>query len=105
MHALEAALGVTPPPEIRALRRLLYCGEWIESHALHIYMLNAPDFLGYESAITLAADFPKEVERALRLKKIGNHLLEILGGRSTHPVSVCVGGFYKAPRRKEFGGP
>ncbi len=102
VHAIESALGVTPPPEIRALRRLLYCGEWIESHALHIYLLNAPDFLGYESAIALAADYPKEVERALRLKKIGNCLLEILGGRATHPVSVCVGGFYKAPRRKEL---
>ena len=102
VHALEAALGVTPPPEIRALRRLLYCGEWIESHALHIYMLNAPDFLGYESAIAMAADHPQEVERALRLKKIGNRMLEILGGRATHPVSVCVGGFYKAPRRKDL---
>jgi coenzyme F420-reducing hydrogenase alpha subunit len=102
VHALEAALEVTPPPEIRALRRLLYCAEWIESHALHIYMLNAPDFLGYESVIAMAADHPKEVERALRLKKTGNRLLEILGGRATHPVSVCVGGFYKAPRRKEL---
>ncbi len=102
VHALEAALQVTPPPEIRALRRLLYCGEWIESHALHIYMLNAPDFLGYESAIAMAADHPQEVERALRLKKIGNRMLEILGGRATHPVSVCVGGFYKAPRRKDL---
>jgi coenzyme F420-reducing hydrogenase alpha subunit len=102
VHALEAALEVTPPPEIRALRRLLYCGEWIESHALHIYLLNAPDFLGYESAIAMAADHPQEVERALRLKKIGNRLLAILGGRSVHPVSVCVGGFYKAPHRKEL---
>jgi coenzyme F420-reducing hydrogenase alpha subunit len=102
VHALEAALEITPPPEIRALRRLLYCGEWIESHALHIYLLNAPDFLGYESAIAMAADHPQEVERALRLKKIGNRLLQILGGRSIHPVSVCVGGFYKVPRRKEL---
>ena len=97
VHALESALGVTPPPEIRALRLLLYCGEWIESHALHIYLLNAPDFLGYESAIAMAADHPKEVERALRLKKIGNRLLEILGGRATHPVSVCVGGSTRLP--------
>jgi coenzyme F420-reducing hydrogenase alpha subunit len=102
VHALESALGVTPPPEIRALRRLLYCGEWIESHALHIYLLNAPDFLGYESAISMAADHPKEVERALRLKKIGNRLLAILGGRSIHPVSVCVGGFYRVPHREEL---
>jgi len=102
VHALEAALEVIPLPEIRALRRLLYCGEWIESHALHIYMLNAPDFLGYESVVAMAADHPQEVEQALRLKKIGNRLLAILGGRSVHPVSVCVGGFYKAPHRKEL---
>jgi coenzyme F420-reducing hydrogenase alpha subunit len=100
VHALEAALGVTPGPGIRGLRRLLYCAEWIESHALHIYLLHAPDFLGYESAVALAADHPHEVERGLRLKKIGNQLLEILGGRAIHPVSVCVGGFYKVPRRK-----
>lgn len=102
VHALEAALGVTPGPEIRMLRRLLYCAEWIESHALHIYLLHAPDFLGYESALALAADRPREVEWGLRLKKIGNQLLEILGGRATHPVSVCVGGFYRVPRRKEL---
>ncbi len=102
VHALEAALGVKPGPEIRLLRRLLYCAEWIESHALHIYLLQAPDFLGYDSAIAMAADHPREVEQGLRLKKIGNNLLELLGGRATHPVSVCVGGFYKAPRRKDL---
>jgi len=102
VHALEAALGVRPGPEIRMLRRLLYCAEWIESHALHIYLLNAPDFLGYESAVAMASDHPREVERGLRLKKIGNTLLELMGGRATHPVSVCVGGFYKVPRRKEL---
>ncbi|MGA2628721.1 MAG: Ni/Fe hydrogenase subunit alpha [Terriglobia bacterium] len=102
VHALEAALGVKINPAIRTLRRLLYCGEWIESHALHIYLLQLPDFLGYDSAIAMAADYPKEVELALRLKKIGNDLLDVLGGRATHPVSVCVGGFYKAPRRKDL---
>ena len=55
VHALEAALGVRPGTEIRMLRRLLYCAEWIESHALHIYLLNAPDYLGYESAVAMAA--------------------------------------------------
>jgi coenzyme F420-reducing hydrogenase alpha subunit len=102
VHALEAALGVKPGPEIRQLRRLLYCGEWIESHALHIYLLHAPDFLGYESGVSLASDHPDVVKRALRLKKVGNDLLELLGGRATHPVSVCVGGFYKVPRRREL---
>src|SRR3989338_6674880 len=102
VHALEAALGIDPGPEVRRLRRLLYCAEWIESHALHIYLLQAPDFLGYESGVSLAGEHPREVERGLRLKKIGNALLEVLGGRAIHPVSVCVGGFYKAPRRRDL---
>src|SRR5262249_11371597 len=98
-HALEKALGIQVSPEIRKLRRLLYCGEWIESHALHIYLLHAPDFLGYESGISLAASHREAVEKGLRLKKIGNELLEVLGGRAIHPINVTVGGFYRAPRK------
>ncbi len=84
-------------PEIRTLRRLLYCGEWIESHVLHMFLLHAPDFLGYESGISMAADHREVVEKALRMKKIGNEILEVLGGRAIHPINVTVGGFYRAP--------
>ena len=100
VHALEQALGVSITPEIRRLRRLLYCGEWIESHALHVYLLNAPDFLGFESGLEMAERFPDEVNRGLRMKKIGNQLLEVLGGRAIHPVNVAVGGFYRSPERE-----
>ena len=98
-HALEKALGIVPPPAVRPLRRLLYLGEWIESHGLHVYMLHAPDFVGYESAITMAAnpDLRPLVEQGLRMKRIGNELMIVIGGREIHPVSVCVGGFYGAP--------
>jgi len=96
-QALEKALGIQVTPEIRQLRRLLYCGEWIESHALHIYLLHAPDFLGVESGLSLAATHRELVEKGLRLKKIGNRLLEVLGGRAIHPINVAVGGFYRAP--------
>ncbi len=102
VHALEAALGIVISPEIRRLRRLLYCGEWIESHALHMHLLHAPDFLGYESGIAMAQDHKREVARGLRLKKHGNQLLDVLGGRAIHPVNVCVGGFYRAPRREDL---
>ena len=54
--AIERACGVTVNGPIRELRRLMYCGEWIESHSLHLYMLHAPDFLGYDSVIQMAAD-------------------------------------------------
>ncbi len=95
--ALEKALGITVRQEVRALRRLMYCGEYIESHALHIYMLQAPDLFGKESAFELAAIAPEVVKNALRLKKIGNQILSAIGGRSVHPVNVCVGGFYSWP--------
>lgn len=102
VRALEDALGIVPSPEIRALRRLLYCGEWIESHALHVFLLHAPDFLGFESAIEMAERHRELVERGLAIKKAGNALIEVLGGRAIHPVSVRVGGFTKAPARREL---
>ncbi|MFZ2095237.1 MAG: Ni/Fe hydrogenase subunit alpha [Anaerolineales bacterium] len=97
VQALETALQVTISTEVRLLRQLLYCAEYIESHALHIYLLQAPDLVGYESAISLAADDPQLVKKALHLKKIGNELLKTIGGRSVHPVNICVGGFYRWP--------
>jgi coenzyme F420-reducing hydrogenase alpha subunit len=99
---MEDALGVKVEGQLRALRRLIYCGEWIESHALHVYMLHAPDFLGYQDAIEMAKDYPKEVQRALELKKIGNELVALLGGREIHPINVRVGGFYKVPTKHQL---
>ncbi len=104
VHAMEDALGIEVDAPIRALRRLVYCGEWIESHALHIYMLHAPDFLGYEDAIRMAKDHPKKVEQALALKKTGNDLVALVGGREIHPVNVRVGGFYRTPAKQELLG-
>jgi coenzyme F420-reducing hydrogenase alpha subunit len=100
--AIEAACGIGVSQEIADLRRLLYCGEWIESHALHIYLLHAPDFLGYPSALALARDQRGLVERALALKKAGNAIMGLVGGRAIHPVNVRVGGFYRAPARTEM---
>jgi coenzyme F420-reducing hydrogenase alpha subunit len=101
-HAMEAACGVSVGGPLRELRRLLYCGEWIESHALHVYLLHAPDFLGYDSAIQMARDHREEVERGLRIKKAGNDLLALLGGRAIHPVNVRVGGFHRVPARDDL---
>jgi sulfhydrogenase subunit alpha len=95
--AIEDACGVAVPTEAAELRRLLYCGEWIESHALHVHMLHAPDFFGVDSVVDLAVLDRPAVERGLEIKKIGNELLELVGGRAIHPVNVRVGGFYRAP--------
>jgi coenzyme F420-reducing hydrogenase alpha subunit len=100
--AMEQACGVEVGGQLRALRRLLYCGEWIESHALHVFMLHAPDFLGYQSAIELARDNPEVVTSALELKKTGNELMTVVGGREVHPINVKVGGWYRAPRKREL---
>jgi coenzyme F420-reducing hydrogenase alpha subunit len=101
-NAIESACGVTVDGPLADLRRLLYCGEWIESHVLHIYLLHAPDFLGYESAIDLAKDHRALVQRGLELKKIGNRIVELLGGRAIHPVNVRIGGFYRVPTEREL---
>ncbi len=102
VHAMEDALGVRVDGQLRALRRLLYCGEWIESHALHVVMLHAPDFLGYPDGIQMAAKHGDAVRNGLALKKAGNELMRVLGGREIHPVNVRVGGFYRVPDRAEF---
>ncbi|OBI93820.1 dehydrogenase [Mycobacterium alsense] len=101
-NAIEDACGVRVGDELAALRRLLYCGEWINSHVLHIYLLHAPDFLGYPDIITMARDHPQVVERGLSLKKAGNRLMEFLGGRAIHPINVRLGGFYSTPTRSDF---
>lgn len=102
VHAMEDAFGVSIEGQLRALRRLIYCGEWIESHTLHVYMLHAPDFLGYDDVIKLSKDYPDIVKRGLQLKKAGNEIVKLLGGREIHPINVRVGGFYRVPTRKEF---
>jgi len=95
--AMEDACAVTVDERINRLRRLLYCGEWIQSHTLHIYLLHAPDFLGYADAVELAEHDRAAVERGLQIKRIGNLIMETVGGRAVHPVNVRVGGFYRAP--------
>jgi len=102
VHAMEDALGVRVDGPLRALRRLLYCGEWIESHTLHVHMLHAPDFLGYAGAVDMARDHGDAVRRGLAIKKAGNEIMTLLGGREIHPINVRVGGFYKTPRRRDL---
>lgn len=98
-QAMEDILGIRVTGPLRDLRRLIYCGEWIESHVLHAAMLHAPDFLGLADAFELAQQHREVVVKALELKKLGNHILEVVGGRAVHPVNLKVGGFYKAPRK------
>ncbi|SPD76022.1 Hydrogen dehydrogenase [uncultured Desulfobacterium sp.] len=102
IQAMETGFGYHVDGMLRELRRLIYFGEWIESHALHIYMLHAPDFLGYQDVIKLAGDFPEIVERGLKLKKLGNDIMTLIGGREIHPINIRVGGFYRVPTKNEL---
>lgn len=101
-NAIEDACGVIIDPELVQLRRLMYCGEWIHSHALHIFLLHAPDFLGFPDGISLARERPDLIERGLALKKAGNRLMELIGGRAIHPVNMRLGGFYSVPQPRDL---
>ncbi len=103
-NAIESLCGVTVDGPLADLRRLIYCGEWIESHTLHIYLLHAPDFLGYESAIDMADGHREVLQRGLELKKAGNQLVALIGGRPIHPVNVRLGGFLPRPDRSGAAG-
>ena len=102
MMALEQAFGVETDARIAAMRRVFYCGEWIQSHALHIHLLAAPDFLGFDNAPAMARDYPDEVRRGLELQAVGNAIIRLFGGRSVHPVGACVGGFHHTPTRQSI---
>jgi sulfhydrogenase subunit alpha len=102
IQAMEEIFGLKVEGALRDLRRLIYCGEWIESHALHVFMLHAPDFLGYESALHMGRDHPDAVAKGLRIKKAGNEIMTVIGGREIHPINMRVGGFYRTPSRGEL---
>lgn len=97
LRAIEDALGITPSEQTRLLRKLILHGETLQSHILHVYFLVAPDLLGVPSVIPLVATHKDVVLRALRLKKLANDLCDLIGGRTTHPVSMAVNGFTKLP--------
>jgi coenzyme F420-reducing hydrogenase alpha subunit len=101
-HAIEDGLGIRVTGALRDLRRLIYAGEWIESHGLHVFMLHAPDFLGYPDAIAMARDHGPWIRKGLRIKRAGNAIVALLGGREIHPINVRVGGFYRVPTRGEL---
>jgi len=102
MLAMEDAAGVEVPTAIRHLRRLLYCGEWLQSHALHVFLLHAPDFFGLDDGFALAEREGDVVRRGLEIKRTGNAIMEVVGGRAVHPVNTRVGGFWRAPTRAEL---
>lgn len=101
VHAIESIFEITTTPWIRSMRRLFYCGEWIQSHSLHVHLLAAPDFLGFNSVIEMSSQYIDEVRRGLKLQALGNDLIALFGARSVHPVGAKIGGFSKAPKQED----
>jgi len=101
-QAIEDAFGIVPSPQTARLRTLLTLSQYIQSHTLHIYMLQLPDYLGYESAIAMASEYGPVVKRALRMKKVGNDFTALIGGREIHPVTSVVNGFTRVPTKAEL---
>jgi sulfhydrogenase subunit alpha len=102
LRAVENALKIKVTPQTKALRRLLALSAWIQSHTLSLYFLTAPDYLGFDGAVGMASKYEDAVKQALRLKKLGNDLGEIVGGRAIHPISAVVGGFTKIPNKEDM---
>lgn len=102
IKATERAFGVEVSAQTRLLRDLLFRGENIESHALHLFLLALPDYLGYPGAVAMAKDYPGAVKMALRLKQLGNTIQEVIGGRAVHPVNAIVGGFGRVPSEEQL---
>jgi sulfhydrogenase subunit alpha len=100
LRGLEKALGITPPEKTQVTRDLMMLGENVESNSLHTFLLALPDFLGYPSAIAMLNDYGDDVKRALRLKKFGNHVMEVTSGRIVHGENPIIGGFGKYPSKK-----
>jgi sulfhydrogenase subunit alpha len=102
LKATEAAFGIKVTEQTERLRELLFRGENIESHALHVFLLAAPDYLGYPSATDMARDHAAVVKLGLELKQLGNALQEVIGGRAVQPVNPVLGGFGKLPTREQL---
>jgi sulfhydrogenase subunit alpha len=102
LTALENALGIVQTPRTGMLRGLLVIGSTIESHALHVFALALPDFLGFDSVLSMAQKYPEEVRFALHLKQLGNRIQTLIGGRAVHPINTLVGGFGVVPGHQQL---
>ncbi len=100
--ALEQALKITVPDDVILLRKIMELAQVVHSHALHVYFMSLPDYIGIDSALNLFQKNPSAAEKALALRKWGNQIIAVIGGRSIHPVNSQVGGFLKKPGKKEL---
>ena len=97
IQAIEAAFGIRPNRGVKLLRELLAIGGLIQSHVMHLYFLVLPDYVGFDNALHMRSEKKREIEHALKLKRLGNRIVETVGGRDVHPLTAYVGGFSRYP--------
>jgi sulfhydrogenase subunit alpha len=102
LRAVENAIGLEPSEQTKDLRKLLALSAHIQSHVLSMYFLSLPDLLGYESTLAMTKDHLDVIKRGLKLKKLGNDLSDLIGGRAVHPVTAVVGGFTALPNKNKL---
>jgi len=102
IDAVENAFKVEVTPNIVSLRKVLLAGQIIQSHALHLFFLALPDYLNVVNAIELHEKRPEIFDLAIGIKKVGDQIVETIGGRSVHPTTPTVGGFLSVPDHKEL---
>jgi len=102
LKAIEDALQIKVTKQTHMLRELLLIGSIIQSHALHLFFLSLPDYYGYDSAIAMAGKYPGLVKRGLKLKRLGNDICTLIGGREIHTITAVVGGFCHVPAQKDI---
>jgi coenzyme F420-reducing hydrogenase alpha subunit len=102
LRAIENALNIEPSQQVKDLRKLVAISAHIQSNVLSMYFLSLPDLMGCESIIPMFKDHSKIVKRGLSLKKLGNDITDIIGGRAVHPVTLIVGGFSSLPSKNQL---
>jgi len=102
LRAVENALGLEPSEQVNDLRKLIAISAHIQSNVLSMYFLSLPDLMGYESAIAMLKNHSEIIKRGLKLKKLGNDITDIIGGRAVHPITMIVGGFSTLPSENKL---
>lgn len=102
MAATEDAFNVGISTQEKLLRYLVHCGEFFESHVLHIYFLAVPDFVGVKSVLPLVNTHKDVVIQALKLKRLGHYLGDVIGGRLIHPTALYPKAINKIPTQAQL---
>ena len=104
VQAIEMAMGIEPSEQTVQLRRLGIAGQMLQSHALHLYFLALPEYIGAGTPLELYQKSPAAVRRAVEIRQAGNNIVEVVSGRAIHPISSIPGGFARLPTNARLAG-